>query len=128
MPSAYYGCRVLLEPSSKSPDKWRHKINICCDGGDTGPEAQSMRQSSWEDASALDHMGGRRAIPGLKRTMARRQPSSVLSICMSRILDTSSVSTLKEKAGARVHIRHVLTRVPPRKSHWALVRRRVSPE
>lgn len=26
--------------------------------------------------------------------MARRQPSSVLSICMSRILDTSSVSTL----------------------------------
>lgn len=37
----------------------------------------------------------RGAVPGLKRTMARRQPSSVLSICMSRILDTSSVSTLR---------------------------------
>lgn len=33
--------------------------------------------------------------PGLKRTMARRQPSSVLSICMSFILDTSSVRTLQ---------------------------------
>lgn len=33
--------------------------------------------------------------PGLKRTMARRQPSSVLSICMSFILDTSSVRTLR---------------------------------
>lgn len=29
--------------------------------------------------------------------MARRQPSSVLSICMSRILDTSSVNTLQRK-------------------------------
>ena len=34
--------------------------------------------------------------PGLNRTMARRQPSSVLSICMSFILDTSSVRTLSE--------------------------------
>lgn len=33
-------------------------------------------------------------VPGLKRTMARRQPSSDLSICMSFILDTSSVKTL----------------------------------
>ena len=41
-----------------------------------------------------DTRPGRQAVPGLKRTMARRQPSSVLSICMSRILDTSSVSTL----------------------------------
>lgn len=32
--------------------------------------------------------------PGLKRTMARRQPSSVLSICISLILLTSSVRTL----------------------------------
>lgn len=32
--------------------------------------------------------------PGLNRTMARRQPSSDLSICMSFILDTSSVKTL----------------------------------
>lgn len=36
-------------------------------------------------------------VPGLKRTMARRQPSSVLSICMSRILDTSSVNTLQRR-------------------------------
>lgn len=34
--------------------------------------------------------------PGLKRTMARRQPSSVLSICISLILLTSSVRTLKD--------------------------------
>lgn len=33
-------------------------------------------------------------LPGLNRTMARRQPSSDLSICMSFILDTSSVKTL----------------------------------
>lgn len=33
--------------------------------------------------------------PGLKRTMALRQPSSVLSICMSFILDTSSERTLQ---------------------------------
>lgn len=33
--------------------------------------------------------------PGLKRTMALKHPSSVLSICMSLILDTSSVRTLK---------------------------------
>lgn len=39
--------------------------------------------------------GARRAVPGLKSTMARRQPSSVLSMCMSRILDTSSVRTLR---------------------------------
>ena len=35
--------------------------------------------------------------------MARRQPSSVLSICMSRILDTSSVSTLWRGAGRGKH-------------------------
>ena len=75
-----------------------------------GPEGQSMAQSSWEDSHALGQVGG--------RTMARRQPSSVLSICMSRILDTSSVSTLQEKAGAKVHIRHILTRAPPRRIHW----------
>lgn len=34
------------------------------------------------------------SVPGLKRMMARRQPSSVLSICMSLILLTSSVRTL----------------------------------
>lgn len=34
------------------------------------------------------------SAPGLKRTMALRQPSSVLSICMSFIFDTSSVNTL----------------------------------
>lgn len=34
-------------------------------------------------------------LPGLNRMIARRQPSSVLSILMSRILDTSSVSTLE---------------------------------
>lgn len=34
-------------------------------------------------------------VPGLKRMMARRQPSSVLSICMSLILLTSSVKTLR---------------------------------
>lgn len=34
--------------------------------------------------------------PGLKRTMARRQPSSVLSICISLILLTSSVRTLND--------------------------------
>lgn len=34
-------------------------------------------------------------VPGLKRMMARRQPSSVLSICMSLILLTSSVKTLQ---------------------------------
>lgn len=33
--------------------------------------------------------------PGLKRTIARRHPNSVLSICMSRIFDTSSVNTLQ---------------------------------
>lgn len=33
--------------------------------------------------------------PGLNSMIARRQPSSVLSILMSRILDTSSVSTLE---------------------------------
>lgn len=33
-------------------------------------------------------------LPGLNRTMARRHPSSDLSICMSFILDTSSVKTL----------------------------------
>lgn len=33
--------------------------------------------------------------PGLKRTMALKHPSSVLSICMSLILDTSSVRTLR---------------------------------
>lgn len=33
-------------------------------------------------------------IPGLKSTMARRHPSSDLSICMSFILETSSVRTL----------------------------------
>lgn len=32
--------------------------------------------------------------PGLNKTMARRHPSSDLSICMSFILDTSSVKTL----------------------------------
>lgn len=32
--------------------------------------------------------------PGLNSTMARRQPSSDLSICMSFILETSSVRTL----------------------------------
>lgn len=37
----------------------------------------------------------RREVPGLKRTIARRQPNSVLSICMSRIFETSSVSTLQ---------------------------------
>lgn len=37
----------------------------------------------------------RRALPGLKRTIARRHPNSVLSICMSRIFDTSSVRTLQ---------------------------------
>lgn len=36
-------------------------------------------------------------LPGLNSTMARRQPSSVLSICMSLILDTNSVSTLRQK-------------------------------
>lgn len=34
-------------------------------------------------------------VPGLKRMMARRHPSSVLSICMSLILLTSSVKTLQ---------------------------------
>lgn len=34
------------------------------------------------------------SLPGLNRTMARRHPSSDLSICMSFILDTSSVKTL----------------------------------
>lgn len=34
--------------------------------------------------------------PGLKRTMARKQPNSVLSICISFILDTNSVRTLQE--------------------------------
>lgn len=33
--------------------------------------------------------------PGLNSTMARRQPSSDLSICMSFILETSSVRTLR---------------------------------
>lgn len=83
-----------------------------------GPEGQSMAQSSWEDSHALGRVGGGRTVPGLNRTMARRQPSSVLSICMSRILDTSSVSTLQEKAGAKVHVRHILTRAPPRRIHW----------
>lgn len=39
--------------------------------------------------------------PGLKRMMARRQPSSVLSIRMSRIFDTSSVSTLHKDPRGR---------------------------
>lgn len=39
--------------------------------------------------------GSPHGVPGLKSTMARRQPSSVLSMCMSRILDTSSVRTLQ---------------------------------
>ena len=34
--------------------------------------------------------------PGLKRTIARRQPSSVLSICISFILETNSVRTLQK--------------------------------
>lgn len=37
------------------------------------------------------------SVPGLKRMIARRQPSSVLSICMSLILLTSSVKTLRRK-------------------------------
>ncbi len=37
--------------------------------------------------------GGNSAVPGLKSTMALRQPSSVLSIFISRILETSSVRT-----------------------------------
>lgn len=42
------------------------------------------------------HLGLPQALdlPGLNRTMARRHPSSDLSICMSFILDTSSVKTL----------------------------------
>ncbi|TNN57127.1 hypothetical protein EYF80_032712 [Liparis tanakae] len=40
-------------------------------------------------------------VPGLKRMMARRQPSSVLSICMSLILLTSSVSTLRRGGTSR---------------------------
>jgi len=40
-------------------------------------------------------------VPGLKRMMARRQPSSVLSICMSLILLTSSVSTLRRGGRSR---------------------------
>lgn len=101
MSSAHSGlieCHLSL--SIKSPDKWRQEIGVFCDG-DAGPRRA--------------HRGDGRAVPGLKRTMARRQPSSVLSICMSRILDTSSVSTLQ---GKRVPVRHVLTRAPPRRVHW----------
>ena len=56
------------------------------------------------------------AIPGLKSTMARRQPSSVLSICMSRILDTSSVNTLQGKqanTAARSDCAPCPARAPP---------------
>lgn len=37
--------------------------------------------------------------------MARRHPSSVLSICMSLIFDTSSVSTLWENKKKKRHAR-----------------------
>lgn len=45
---------------------------------------------------------GRARAPGLKRTMARRQPSSVLSICISLILLTSSVRTLNHDRLSRL--------------------------
>lgn len=121
MSSIHSGCiECHFSLSTESPDKWRQKTGVCCDR-DTGPRRSNHEAECWEGSCALGHggrEGGRKAIPGLNRTMARRQPSSVLSICMSRILDTSSVSTLQEKAGAKVHVRHVLTRAPPRKIHW----------
>lgn len=49
--------------------------------------------------------------PGLNRTMARRQPSSVLSICISLILLTSSVRTLNKKITfAKKKVEHVRER------------------
>lgn len=47
-------------------------------------------------------------LPGLNRTMARRHPSSDLSICMSFILDTSSVKTLHvgDKGGQMIRDRY----------------------
>lgn len=72
--------------------------------------------------------------PGLKRTMARRQPSSVLSISMSFILDTSSVRTLHDRKAANMEtkrrsqevILHLfatyLSKIEPTPALWALLR------
>ena len=48
------------------------------------------------------------AAPGLKRTIARRQPSSVLSISISRIFDTSSV--------------RIRSNIGPMPTWWAVLR------
>lgn len=61
---------------------------------------------------------GRAGAPGLKRTMARRQPSSVLSICISLILLTSSVRTLEDDRLGRLkgQIIHNMARARGEKS------------
>lgn len=61
---------------------------------------------------------GRARAPGLKRTMARRQPSSVLSICISLILLTSSVRTLNDDRLGRLkgQIIHNMARAKGKKS------------
>lgn len=58
----------------------------------------NLRVSREEEAPrvpCLERQGPFLLLPGLNRMIALRQPSSVLSILMSRILDTSSVSTLE---------------------------------
>lgn len=50
--------------------------------------------------------------PGLNSTMARRQPSSDLSICMSFILETSSVRTLR--TGNKTGEEKAMSPRPPR--------------
>lgn len=63
--------------------------------------------------SALQSYGSC-SLPGLNRTMARRHPSSVLSICMSLIFDTSSVSTLQKNNTHKPTHTHQKSRV----SNW----------
>lgn len=61
--------------------------------------------------------------------MARRQPSSVLSICMSRILDTSSVNTLKDRKATKSqsdHAPHLPLTSPTTGRPWGLREPRVA--
>lgn len=82
-------------------------------------QPRAQRPSARERVHAADGRPRGRAVPGLKSTMARRQPSSVLSMCMSLILDTSSVSTLhRRRERAEAHVKPRPSRGPPQPSPW----------
>lgn len=90
-----------------------------------GGTATPHREQAAPPGGRVPCVGGRsacadraQAVPGLKRTMARRQPSSVLSMCMSLILDTSSVSTLQgEQVSHKAHSKPHPSPGPPRNTH-----------